>query len=278
MAATLVTPDEGLNLAQDLADLFQGYPQVDAVTLSGSRTSGAVVDDRSDIDLYVHLQEGEFSLENRKTIVERLGGATRANLGLRNWGDGDIWFDARSGVEVDVVYSNKHWTEEALDRILRQHQPSGGYSTCIWHTVRTAHILFDRSGWFARMQAWSDQPYPPELRRAIIERNFPVLREFIPSYRYNVEKSLPRRDLVFINNEITWMLACYFDVLFAVNCVPHPGAKRILDQAAHLCPHLPQDMDHQVMEVLNLSAVGDKRLLAAIDRLVDGLEGIIERV
>jgi predicted nucleotidyltransferase len=275
MTAISVTPDEGLKLAQRLAEQFKGYAQVEAVTLSGSRTSGTVVDARSDIDLYVYTEEGEFPLEERRAIVEVLGGATRVNLGLRFWGDGDVWFDARSGIEVDVVYPSKRSTEEALDRILRQHQPSGGYSTGAWHSVRTAHILFDRHGWFGRLQAWSDQPYPPELRRSIIDHNFPILRAIIPSYRYNVEKSLPRHDLVFINNEVTWMLASYFDVLFAFNNVPHPGAKRLLEQVARLCPRFPQDMAPQVTKVLRLSTTGNVELLAAIDQLMDGLEEIL---
>ena len=266
------TPDEALNLAQQLADLFQGYPQVEAVTLSGSRTSGTALDAWSDIDVAVYLAEGEFPLEERQAIMDRLGGATRANLKLPYWGDGDAWFSARSGVEVDLVYSSKRWAEEGLERTLRLHLPSGGYSTCTWHIVRTARILFDRNGWFAGLQAWSNQPYPPELRSAIIRHNLPILRDIIPSYRYNVEKSLPRRDLIFINNEITWLLASYFDVLFAFNNVAHPGSKRLLEQAVRLCPRLPQDMAHQVTEVLRLSGLGDAALLAAIDRLVDGLE------
>ena len=68
-------------------------------------------------------------------------------------------------------------------------------------------------------------PTPPALRRAIISHNLPILRGIVPSYRDNLEKSLARRDLVFINNEVTWLLVAYFDILFALNNVPHPGAK-----------------------------------------------------
>ena len=93
------------------------------------------------------------------------------------------------------------WIEQELDRLLRPLPALRGYTTCAWHTVRTALILFDRSGWFARLQAWSDQSYPPALRRAIISHNLPILRGIVPSYRDNLEKSLARRDLVFINNE-----------------------------------------------------------------------------
>jgi hypothetical protein len=273
--AGLAAPDEGLILARKLADEFKSYAQVEAVTLSGSRTSGASVDARSDIDLFVYTEDGRFPLEARKAVVERSGGATRANLGLTFWGDGDVWFDAQSGVEVDVVYPSQRSIEEALERVLRQHRPSGGYSTCAWHSVRSAQILFDRRGWFGRLQAGCDQPYPPELRRAIIAHNFPILRDFIPSYRYNVEKSLPRNDLIFINNEVTWLLASYFDVLFAFNQVLHPGSKRLLEHAARLCPRLPQGMAAQVTEVLRLSAAGETGLVEAINRLVDGLEAVL---
>ncbi len=210
--------DEAQMLARRLAQEFAIYPMVEAVTLSGSRTSGAVTDERSDIDLFIYSEREDFPLAEREAIIARLGGASHASLGLTFWGpQGDVWFDARTGIEVDAVYSSKRWVEETLERSLRRFQPAGGYSTCAWHTMRYAQILFDRSGWFGRLQAWSDQPYPPELRRAIIAHNLPVLRAMIPSYRYNVEKSLPRRDLIFINNEITWMLASYFDVLFALN-------------------------------------------------------------
>ncbi len=267
--------DAALDLALRLAGCFKVYEQVEAVTLSGSRTSGVTIDTRSDIDIFVYSQEGGFPLDARRNIVEHLGGAEREDLGLPYWGDGDAWFDRRSGIEVDVVYASLRATQEELERRLVHYQPSSGYTTCTWHSVRTAHILFDRSGQFERMRAWSDRPYPPELRQAIIDYNLPLLRAIIPSYRWNLEKSLPRSDLVFINNEVTYMLAAYFDVLFAYNSVPHPGAKRLPDQAARLCTRAPAGMADQVSEVLRLAGNGSEVLLAAVDRLVDGLEALV---
>jgi hypothetical protein len=268
-----------LIFSQRLAELFSQIPTVESVTLSGSRTSGVETDAHSDIDLCVYTT-ADIPIESRQKILQVSGGAVRASMGLGFWGTGDIWFEAQSNLEVDMVYSSPSWLEENLDRILRKHQASGGYTTCLWHSVRTSDILFDRSGWFTRQKAWTDQPYPEELRNAIINHNFPILRDLIPSYRYNVEKSLPRYDRVFINNEITWMLASYFDVLFAFNRVPHPGAKRLILQAERLCPQRPPELAAQVNEVLAQSALPDdhgKPLLTAIDRLVDGLETLLKR-
>jgi hypothetical protein len=135
--------------------------------------------------------------------------------------------------------------------------------------------LFDRTGWYAALKVRTNVPYPEGLRRALIAACFPILREIIPSYRYNVEKSLARRDLVFINNEVTWLLANYFEVIFAFNRVAHPGSKRLPAQAARLCQAIPVEMDRLVNDVLRLAGTGDPGVLGAIDRLVDGLEEML---
>ena len=118
--------DEALRLARRIAGLFQADPRVKAVTLCGSRTSGAAVDTRSDIDLYVYTEAGDYPLDQRRAIIERLGGASRPSLGLTFWANGDVWIDARSGIEVDVVYPGMAWIEQELDRLLRRCRPSGG--------------------------------------------------------------------------------------------------------------------------------------------------------
>ena len=121
-----------------------------------------------------------------------------------------------------MVYLCMAWIEQELDRPSLLAGPPG-YTTCAWHTVRTALILFDRSGWFARSGPGATSPTC--LRCAgLSSAKPPILRGIVPSYRDNLEKSLARRDLVFINNEVTWLLVAYFDILFALNNVPHPGA------------------------------------------------------
>ena len=46
------------------------------------------------------------------------------------------------------------------------------------------------------------------------------------------------------------LVASYFDILFAFNRMSHPGEKRLIEQAARLCPRLPRNMAAQMESVL----------------------------
>lgn len=72
-------------LVQQLVGLFAELPQVEAITLGGSRASGWA-DAASDFDLYV-LTSAEVPLETRRGIVQRLGGAFSANLEMGFYDD-----------------------------------------------------------------------------------------------------------------------------------------------------------------------------------------------
>ena len=157
------------------------------------------------------------------------------------WANGDVWIDARSGIEVDAGLP-RHGLDRAGAR--SPAAPLPAHSGV--HHLRLAHRphgvdLFDRSGWFARLQAWSDQSLPARAAPGYHQQP-PYSTRDRSSYRDNLEKSLARRDLVFINNEVTWLLVAYFDILFALNNVPHPGAKRLLEQVERLCPRRPPDL------------------------------------
>ncbi len=261
-------------LLDRLVDRYRQFPQVEALALAGSLTSGASTDPASDIDLCVYIN-APIPLEARVALVEQLGGASQASMGLDYWGPGDEWFDAASGIEVDAVYWETGWMEENLKQVLERCIPSLGYTTAFWHTVRSSRILFDRSGWFRRLQQWSEQPYPEPLRQAIIARNHAVLREIIPGYAHQVEKAARRGDLVSVNHRVAALLASYFDVIFAYNRVLHPGEKRLLEQAARLCPRLPENMAAQVTALLQFSGAGDERLAGAVNDLLDGLDALL---
>jgi predicted nucleotidyltransferase len=261
-------PSVGLAVAERATRRFSSLPQVEAVALAGSRT-GDFGDANSDVDLYVYVTE-EIPLAMRAEIA---AGSPRAEIGNATWEPGDEWVDSESGMPVDVMYRQVRWIEEQLDRVLVHHQASVGYSTCFWYNVVHSEVLFDRARWFAELQRRADRPYPPELRRAIIAKNYPLLRRKQSSYLHQIELAVKRDDVVSVTHRVTALLASYFDVLFAVNELPHPGEKRLLRHASR-CPKLPGDMERQVRAVVS---GGSAEIVMRIRELLDGLDELLGR-
>ena len=264
----------GIRLARKIAAAFGQLSNVEAVALGGSQVGGRV-DSDSDIDVYVYTTSA-IPLPDREAIVSKLG-ATQPELNQTFWDVADVWHDAQTGIEVEAVYWGTSWIEGMLDRVLVQHRASNGYSTSHWYTVRNSMCLYDRSGWFAALQERSNQPYPDQLRRAIIARNHPVLRAITPSYRNQIAKAIRRKDPVSVNHRLTELLASYFDVLFALNRVLHPGEKRLLELAPQRCPKVPANMRAQVAAALQAASSADQTLIATIEDMIDGLDRLLRQ-
>jgi hypothetical protein len=202
-------------------------------------------------------------------------GAPRAQIGNATWEPGDEWIDAATGTSVDVMFRHKRWIEEQLDRVLVQHQASVGYSTCFWYNVLHSRALFDRGGWFVDLQRRATQPYPSELRRAVIAKNYPLLRRNQSSYLHQIEMAVMRNDPVSVNHRVAALLASFFDVLLAVNELPHPGEKRILLHAQASCSKCPAEMERQVTELVASVGQTDSGTVERVKALVVGLEELL---
>lgn len=264
-----------LELARRLAGLFAALPEVEAIALGGSRGRGGVeFDEASDIDLYVFTRD-DIPLAAREGVVEAAGGAARTSLDERWWGSGDEWLHAPTGIHVDAIYFDADWMEEQLDRVLVRHEASLGYTTSFWHTIRGAVPLADPRGWLAGLQQRAAVPYPDELRRAIVAHNHPVLRDAMPAYASQLAKAAHRGDLVSVNHRLAGLLASYFDVVFAINRVPHPGEKRQLDAALASCLRLPEGMAADVTELLRTATTDPAGLPERVDRLLDRLDALL---
>jgi hypothetical protein len=254
--------------AQRIARKLSAIPQVEAVVLAGSQMS-RFADERSDVDLYVYA--GGIVPPSLRAEVVRY--ARRAEIGNSFWEPGDEWIDGDTSIPVDAMFRSVPWIEDQLDRVLRRHEASVGYSTCFWYNVRNSRALFERSDWFQSIQKTADQPYPEELKRAIVAKNHPILRRNMSSYLHQIELSLQRHDTVSVNHRVTAMLASYFDIVFAVNEQPHPGEKRLLQFAQALCPKLPTAMAERVQALLSELPDGDVGRQANV--MLDGLDDLL---
>jgi hypothetical protein len=260
-------------VAFEIAAAFGALPQVEAVASAGSRTLG-MGDHASDLDLYIYLC-GEIPLARRTEIATAR--AVWAEVDNNHAGEaGDEWVEAGSGLGVDIVFRRTDWMQEQLERVLRRHQASLGYSTCLWHNIRTSHALHDPGGWLAALQRFADQPYPEPLRKAIVDKNHPILRRNLSSYTHQIERAASRGDRVSINHRVTAFLASYFDILFALNRQPHPGEKRLLTFARERCDKKPEGMESGIGALLDQVGADGKQAAEICRFLVDSLDRLLK--
>jgi len=259
-------------LARTIAARFAARPEVVAVALGGSRAAGGA-DGASDLDLYVYADPAP-PVADRAAIAGT--GARGLELDVSPWEAGDVWVDTETGLIVDVMYRTPGWIADQLDRVLVRHEASVGYSTCFWHNVLTSTPLADRDGWFAALQARADQPYPEALRRNVIALNHPLLRSATFSFLAQIERAVARGDGVAVGHRVAALLASFFDVLFTLNRLPHPGEKRLVAEASR-CPLVPPDLAARVDDLLRAAAppwtAADP--VAAAHRLIDGLDAVL---
>ena len=192
-----------------------------AVALAGSRAASSN-DSASDFDLYIYAT-GDVPVEFRRSLA-----GPDAEIDNRFWETGDEWIDASTGAQLDVMYRSPAWIEDQLDRVLVRHEASIGYSTCFWYNVLHSEARHDPQGWYRQLQARARVPYPEALQRAIVAKNWPILRKNQSSYRKQIELALARGDAVSVQHRTTAVLASYFDIWFALVRQPHPGEKRML--------------------------------------------------
>ena len=267
-----MSQSDSQTLLGQVAAEFATLPQVTAVVLAGSRR-GPFSDVGSDFDLCVYA-DPEPAEGWRAELAGRFG--ERSSIGNHFWESGDEWVARHTGTVIDIMYRSPAWIEEQLDRVLLRHQASVGYSTCFVHNVLYSQILYDREGWFASLQARANQPYPEPLRRAVVAKNHPILRNTLSSYLHQITLALARSDQVSVNHRTAALLASYFDILFAVNRLPHPGEKRLVAYVSANCLKRPPEFQQQVHDVLRATASGNEtELLARLHEMLDGLDRLL---
>jgi hypothetical protein len=125
------------------------------------------------------------------------------------------------------------------------------------------------------LQQDADQLYPEELRRAIIAKNHPILRRTTSSYVSQLERAVARGDIVSINHRSAALLASYFDILFALNRMPHPGEKRLVEIASEECSKVAVGMSGQVNRLIHAQAQADQAVVKNAHALIDGLDDLL---
>jgi predicted nucleotidyltransferase len=254
-------------IAREIAAQFAKLDRVEAVTLGGSLATGRA-SAGSDIDLYVYFSE-PIPLEARARIIEPR--SSQMKLDAPYWGTEDYWIEKESGMMVEAMYESD-WPVDYLKDMFTNTRAHMGFTTSTWHSLAKSKVLFDRNGWFASVQKIADVSYPDSLVAAIIRKNFPLLRGSLIKHPKQLALAIARNDVIHIHHRIDMILACYFDIVFALNRRLHPGDKRMLDYALDFV-HIPEGMLEDITGLLtdkDLTKIKDR-----VDQLIDRLERLL---
>lgn len=223
----------------DIDKIFSGlkaFPQTDAIALGGSRSTG-LSDSSSDYDVYVYVSEDIPEAARRTTLSEY---CRVTEIGNRYWEHEDNCV-LNDGVPVDIIYRDMGSFDEGLRRTVIECVPANAYTTCMWHNLLNSEIIFDRKGSLAALKEKYAVPYPERLRENIIRRGRQLLNGCIPSYDTQIKKAVQRGDKTAVTHRTAEFLASYYDVIFALNRLTHPGEKRLAEICAKQCGLLPDN-------------------------------------
>lgn len=249
---------------------FADLPMVEAIALGGSRST-QVYDETSDYDLYIYCSSVPDE-EMRKEILAKTCQYTE--IGNHYW---ELEDDCtlKNGVDIDILYRNiSDFTADLADVVEDGHARCG-YTTCFWHNLLTCKVLYDPHKKLEKLKQRFDIPYPQTLKQAIIKQNMDLLTGKLPSYDKQMMKASRRGDWVSVNHRIAAYLASYFDVIFAVNELTHPGEKRMVSYAKEHASKLPVDFEENINSLLELAMAEPISLSKCLTQLHTNLKEIL---
>ncbi len=255
-------------ILMQMVEDYKQLPEVEAIVLGGS-SSAKSSDNLSDFDIYIYCTT-EPDIQSRREIAMKY--SNNPEIDNHYFECGDAYCLKESGKPIDIMYRRLDSIRANIDWVWEIGNASMGYTTCFVDNVNRSEILFDRSGKFKEIQDLTKTVYPEKLAQNIITKNFFYLKDVMFSYFDQITSAVARKDYVSINHRTAAFLASYFDVIFALNRVLHPGEKRLVEFALKNCKKLPDNFEHDV----NVLAVGaiEERLQTA-KNMVENLRKLI---
>ena len=247
---------------------FEALDEVDAIALGGSRSTGES-DEKSDYDIYVYCKD-ELTAEKKAEIVKPH--CSESEIANHYWELEDNCI-LKNGLGIDIIYRQAEKFENYLSYVVDGANSFNGYTTCFWHNIKNSKVLFDKSGKFSELQKKYDIPYPQQLKKNIIENNRKLLNGVLPSYDKQIEKAYNRGDIVSVHHRTTEFLASYFDIIFALNELTHPGEKRLVSLCKKYCKIIPERFEENINALL--SAVGRDDPTPIVKDMIENLDAVI---
>lgn len=253
--------------------LFQALaevPQIEAIALGGSR-AGTHFDEKSDYDIYLYCT-APVGEDVRRRILEPLCSYVEYGNSFWELEDNGTFND---GIDFDILYRDLDDFVAGVARVVEEHQAYNAYTTCMWHNLVTCKIIYDGTGRLTAAKERFTVPYPEELKKNIVHQGWRLLADSMPAYRDQIMKAAKRGDLVSVNHRTAAFLETYFDVIFAVNGVTHPGEKRLVQLAKERCKTLPENFEADISAVFSHMFTDAAALGEDLERILSELKDIL---
>ena len=252
-----------------LIDEIGHLVQVEAIALGGSRATGRN-DKKSDYDVYVYITNS-IDENVRRNILDKYCGYME--IGNSFWElEDDVTL--KNGIDMDIIYRNIDDFEKMVSSVVIDCIPWNGYTTCMWHNLITSQIVLDKNGKLSGLQAKYQIKYPEKLKKNIISNNLKLLSGTLPAYDMQIKKAESRGDLVSVNHRVTEFLASYFDIIFALNEMTHPGEKRMQSICSTECKILPDRFNENLSRLF--AGMFRENISPVIDDIVVELQKLVK--
>lgn len=253
---------------EELFEEFSNIPQVEAIALGGSRATGRN-DEKSDYDVYVYLTNS-VEKDVRRNILNKY--CKYMEIGNSFWElEDDVTL--KDGIDMDIIYRNLADFEKMISSVIDDCVAWNGYTTCMWHNLITSEIVYDKSDKLQKLQEKYRISYPKKLKENIISNNMKLLNGMLPSFDMQIKKAEDRGDLVSINHRVTEFLASYFDIIFALNEMTHPGEKRMQRICSEECKLLPENFDANLNRLFK--GMFRENISSVISDIVDEIKKLV---
>ena len=180
----------------------------------------------------------------------------------------------KDGIDMDIIYRNMEDFEKMVSSVVMDCIPWNGYTTCMWHNLITSQIVLDKNGKLNALQEKYRIPYPKKLKENIASNNLKLLSGMLPSFDLQIKKAENRGDLVSVNHRVTEFLASYFDIIFALNEMTHPGEKRMQSICSKECSILPNRFDENLNRLFD--GMFKKNISPVISDMVEEIKKIAQ--
>ena len=181
----------------------------------------------------------------------------------------------KDGTDIDILYRNIEEFSKTIHSVVEEHTAYNGYTTCMWHNLLHSQILYDKSGKLTSLQSRYRVPYPDELRNNIVSKNLRLLTGNLPSYDAQIKKAVARKDMVSVNHRTAAFLESYFDIIFALNKLTHPGEKRMVQYAKEQAEILPNDFEKNLNRLFQNLFTDSDKALQTLEEMIAELENVI---